>query len=111
MSHKPRRRLLWKGQSTLRELRELVWTQVDFELELPPDYHFALFRHLYPHAANGPEPIDVSGGAELIDKVAEIGGLNELAELAVLVDRSHAQVQILSPGPAILIGFPADQPS
>lgn len=107
MSDKPEVRLMWEGRSTLTALRALVQAQTDFELELPPDYHFALFRHIYPHAAAGePEQIDVSGGAELLDKVVEIQGLNELAELAATVAAAGGRVHIRSPGPGILVRFP-----
>lgn len=107
MFEKPETRLLWDGKSTLLALRELVQARLNFELQLPPDYHFALFRHLYPHAAtDAPGRIDISGGAELIGRIADIRGLNELAELASLVAASHAQVRVLSPGPGIQIHFP-----
>lgn len=108
MSEKPQTCLMWEGQSTLAALRKLVAARESFELQLPPDFHFALFRHLYPHAAAGdPEQIDVRGGTELLDRVVDIQGLRELAELITPVAAGHAQVHILSPGPAILVCFPA----
>lgn len=107
MRGSPEMRLMWEGDSTLATLRKFLRERTDFELELPPDYHFALFRHLYPHAAAGDsEVIDVSGGAELLDKVAEIQGLNELTELAAPVAAAGGRVHIRSPGPGILVRFP-----
>lgn len=107
MRGSPEMRLMWEGGSTLTTLRKLLRERTDFELELPPDYHFALFRHLYPHAAAGePELIDVSGGVELLEKVAEIQGLNEVAELAAPIAAAGGRVHILSPGPGILVRFP-----
>lgn len=106
MSEKTEVRLLWEGRTTLHALRGLMQARVNFELQLPPDYHFALFRHLFPHAAPGEtETIDVSGAADLLDKVAEIQGLHELAELRAALAASQAQVRILSPGPGILVYF------
>jgi hypothetical protein len=106
MSEKPEVRLIWEGPTTLHALQALVQARVNFELQLPPDYHFALFRHLFPHAAPGEtETIDVSGTADLLDKVAEIQGLQELAELKAPVAASQAQLRILSPGPGILVYF------
>lgn len=108
MSEKPEVRLIWEGLTTLHALQRLVQARMNFELQLPPDYHFALFRHLFPHAAPGEtETIDVSGTADLLDKVAEIQGLHELAELTAPVAASRARVRILSPGPGVLVSFAA----
>lgn len=106
MPDKPEASLAWEGQSTLPALRKLAEARVDFELQLPPDYHFALFRHLFPDAPEDePEQIDVTGTAELLDKVAEIQGLQELAELADLAGAAQARVRIQSPGPGIRVSF------
>lgn len=107
MSERLETRLMWEGLGTLAELHTLVRRGEGFELQLPPDFHFALFRHLYPHAAAAdPEQIDVSGGAELVDKVAEIQGLRELAELSAPLAARRARIHILSPGPCLLVRFP-----
>jgi hypothetical protein len=101
-------RLGWEGKTTLPKLHELVRTRVDFELQLPPDYHFALSRHLLPQAPlDESEQIDLTGTAELLNKVAEIRGLQELAELAGPVAAAEGRVQIQSPAPGILVSFPA----
>lgn len=99
---------MWEGDSTLAALRKLVAARESFELQLPPDFHFALFRNLYPHAAAGdPEQIDVNGNAELLERIVEIQGLRELAELIPAIASGRAQIHIQSPGPAILVYFPA----
>lgn len=106
MTEKPDVQLIWEGQPTLRALFELVQARVNFELQLPADFHFALFRHLFPNAASGePEQVDVSGAAELFDTVAEIQGLQELAALVAPVAAAQARVRIQSPGPGILVCF------
>ena len=107
MTDKPEVRLLWEGKTTLKAAYELVQARTNFELQLPPDYHFTLFRHLYPDAAGGgPERIDISGTADLLNRVAEIQGLQELAKLAAPIAAANAHVHILSPGPGILVCFP-----
>jgi hypothetical protein len=109
MSEKPKLRLLWEGKATLRTLHELVRAHVNFELQLPPDYHFSLSRHLCPHAAPAEsEQIDLSGAAELLNKVAEIRGLHDLGELAAPLAAAKAQVHIQSPAPGILVTFPTE---
>lgn len=107
MNDKPEERLIWEGQTTLMALLSLVQARISLELQLAPDYHFALFRHLYPQAATAEaKQIDVSGGAELLAKVAEIQGLNELAELVAPIAAAGGRVHIQSPGPGILVYFP-----
>jgi hypothetical protein len=107
MTEKADTRLLWEGQSTLGKLRELVQARNNFELQLPQDYHFALFLHLYPDAPpGGPDLVDVSGTAELFKKVAEIRGLEQLADLVEPVTAAQAKVHIQSPAPGILVRFP-----
>ena len=99
-------RLMWEGRTTLDALLGLAEARVDFEVQLPPDYHFTLYRHLFPHAApSEAETIDLSGAADLLDKIAEIPGLQELAELTTPLAANQARVRILSPGPGILVHF------
>ena len=107
MTEKPEVRLIWEGPSSLANVLELVAARVNFELQLPPDYHFTLFRHLYPQAApDAPEQIDLNGTAELFNRVAAIPGLQELAVLAAPITARQARVRIQSPGPGILVCFP-----
>jgi len=107
MTEKAATRLIWEGRSTLGKLRELVQARMNFELQLPQDYHFTLFRHLYPDAPPGePDFVDVRGTAELLKKVAEIRGLEQLADLVELVTAAQAKLHIQSPAPGILVCFP-----
>jgi len=101
-------RLMWEGKATLRKLHELVQTRAGFELQLAPDYHFVLSRHLMPDAPpTEAEEIDLSGTGELFNRVAEIRGLEELAELAGPVSAAGGRVHIQSPAPGIRVSFPA----
>jgi hypothetical protein len=107
MVEKPKVHLTWQGKTTLLKLHELVQARENFELQLPPDYHFALSQHLLPHAAPAEsEQIDMTGTAELLNKVAEIRGLHDLAELARPAMAAKARVYIRSPAPGILVTFP-----
>lgn len=107
MSESPQTPLLWEGESTLAELHELIRRRGRFELQLPADFHFAIVRHLYPHAAAAdPSLVDESGGPELLQRIAEIRGLNELAILVAPLAAAGAQLRVLSPAPAIAVQFP-----
>lgn len=112
MNDKPEERLIWEGQTTLTALRGLVEARINFELQLAPDYHYALFRHLYPDATAGePEWIDMHGGAELLERIAEIHGLNELAELAAPIAAAGGSIHIQSPSPGISVSFTTEPAS
>lgn len=71
-------------------------------LNLAANYHHAIFRHLHPAAPAGQfEVLDEQGGAELLAKLAEIEGLQALAELRDAVAESKGSVRIT--GPAMVI--------
>jgi len=107
MAEKLNERLMWEGKATLEKLHKLVQARTNFELQLAPDYHFVLSRHLMPDAPPAEaEEIDLSGTGELFNTVAEIRGLQELAELAGPLSAAGAQVHIQSPAPGILVTFP-----
>lgn len=104
---KPDVRLIWQGHATLETLRELIGARVDFELQLPPEYHFSLCRHLHPDAAPGaPDRIDDHGDSDLWQKAASTTGLQPLTDLAPALAAVHAAVHIQSPSPGIVVSFP-----
>lgn len=99
-------RLIWEGSETMHRAAELIQQKSDIELQLPQELHFALFTHLYPRKERTqPDEIDFSGGAEVLEKVAEMQGLEQIRELIDPVSRSGAAVQVVSPSPAIIIRF------
>ena len=96
--------LIWEGRETIKEAGDLIAQRIPLELQLPPDTHFALFTHLC-HGRNQPETIDLDGGPELLDQAAEVSALQALTELVPALRDAGASVHIISPSPAIQIGF------
>ncbi|MAT66425.1 MAG: hypothetical protein CMN57_12375 [Gammaproteobacteria bacterium] len=99
--------LVWEGKETIRETLQLIDQRTPLELQLPPDTHFALCSHLAP-ADSRPESLDLDGGHELVEQAAQVGVLAALAELIVPLREANAMVHIVSPSPAIQIGFPGN---
>jgi hypothetical protein len=100
--------LNWEGSGTVQSLASVLEQQGAVALSLAPDLHHSLFVHLYPGASPGePEQIDLSGDADLVARVAEISGLEALAELLPALRRAHAEVRVESPAPIIHIQIPA----
>ncbi|MHB8624124.1 MAG: hypothetical protein ACYC9J_12500 [Sulfuricaulis sp.] len=94
----------WDGEKTAAAARAAIGWRVNVELRLPANYHRALSTHLYPeYEQDWPQIIDISGGAELLSKIARIDGLNEFAELAQAALQARARVQIQSSSPKVAI--------
>ena len=100
-------RLNWRGAKTVRSVASFLERQGSVALSLAPDLHHSLFVHLHPQAAPGqPEEVDTQGGAELLSRIAEIAGLEELARLVPALQAANARVQVESPAPTIHIRIP-----
>lgn len=99
-------RLQWRGEETVTSVRDALARHADVELQLPAEFHHAVYTRLSPDApaAHG-QRLDRSGGAELLAQVAGIAGLSALATLEDAVYRAPARVRILSPVPTIQISF------
>jgi hypothetical protein len=81
------------------------------EIALPADYNHALFRALNPGAPPAiVENTDVSGGAELLEPIAAVHGLEALAPLARALRASHASLHVVSP-PKLVITVPPPENS
>jgi hypothetical protein len=94
--------LRWPGARTLKAARAAIRNGDPVEIELPLEVHYALFKHLHPQQAQGgSEDIDVSGGAELLEPIATVAGLEELKNLTAAVRRSHYQLHLTSPEPRL----------
>jgi len=101
-------RLNWRGAKTVRAVASFLERQGKVALGLAPDLHHSLFVHLYPQAEAGePEAVDIEGGAELLDRVAQIAGLEELAQLVPALQAADARIQVRSPAPVLEIEIPA----
>lgn len=99
-------RLQWRGDETVASMRDALVRHADVELQLPADFHHAVYTRLNPDAAAAHgQRLDMSGGAELLAQVADIAGLSALATLEDAVYRAPARVRVMSPAPTIRISF------
>lgn len=99
-------RLRWHGSDTAQEVIRCIEEKINVEIEFAANFHHTCYRRLYPNADSGePETIDLEGDAELIRKLATIGGLEDLECLADPISRAGARVIMKSPIPRIYIGF------
>jgi hypothetical protein len=97
----------WEGPKTVRVLASVLQGQGAVALVLAADLHHSLFVHLYPGAAPGdPELVDVTGDAGLVARIAEVSGLESLAELVPALEAARAEVQVESPAPVIHMLIP-----
>lgn len=98
--------LVWEGNETIAEAIRLIGQRTTLELQLPPDLHFALFSRLCTgQERNQPEAIEIEGGSELLEQIAQINALKALAGLVTPLREAGAGVRIISPSPAIQIDF------
>lgn len=107
MPREPSIKLTWRGRETVANLPDLLGQAEQVEVVLPQDYNHVLFRTLNPEApASGEEAFDVSGGPELLKRLAAIRGLEALDELGEALRGTQAGVRILSP-PVLIIHLAA----
>lgn len=99
-------RITWRGRESVSAVEAALrqWGRAD--ILLSPDYHHVLWRSLGEGRPGMPELLDVAGGAELLERIAAIGGLAEIALLAPFVAGAKAEVRVLSPRPVIHIMMP-----
>ena len=96
-------RLTWHGKETADKVAGLLDEVERIEILLAPEYHHVLFSRLYPNASRAQlEDLDVEGGPQLLSRIADIEGLEELAELEQAVSNAHANVKIKSPATIII---------
>jgi protein-L-isoaspartate(D-aspartate) O-methyltransferase len=96
-------RLNWEGDETIRAIAPVLSHPCHIELHLAANYHHAIYRHFNPAAPpGGLEVLDEQGGAELLDRLAEIEGLRALAQLKVAVAESHGLIHVTDPAVVII---------
>ena len=106
MLQEVRTRLMWRGGETVAEILRQLPGPAYVELQLAPDYHNALYTHLGGPDLTGEQELDTSDGLDLLARVAEIGGLTELAALLPALAECEVTVRVVSPGPKILLRLP-----
>lgn len=103
-------KLTWHGHETVESIPALLDQAEQIEVILPLNYNHALFQRLHPHAPPAElEDIDVSGGPELLEKIATINGLEEFHALVGTLTTARAAVRVASP-PKVVITLPAANP-
>lgn len=106
MQKGPQQRIRWSGDATLSQAVACLERGVEFQLDLPPSVHHALFARLVPDAPLGqPELIDVHGGSELVDSISTVAGLEALRDLVTPLADAHTHVTVVSPHPRIVVTY------
>jgi hypothetical protein len=94
--------LRWPGIDARKAALAAIGSGFPIEIELPLEVHYALFKHLQPERPHGgSEDIDASGGAELLETIATVAGLEELKDLEPAVRHARYQVRLISPDPRL----------
>jgi hypothetical protein len=108
MNEQPAIPILWRGRETVHEVLSRLRPATDIELQLAEEYHHALFRALHPEAPPGrPEELDSAGGADLLQPLERINGLEGMAALVAPLKRAGARVHITGRA-KIAIAVPPD---
>jgi hypothetical protein len=93
--------LQWPGLDCLKAARKALNAGAEVEIELPEGVHYALCREL-----QAAERLHASGGAEILERIAVIHGLEELAQLGSAVKHALYGVRITSPDPVVVLTPP-----
>ncbi|SOD41787.1 hypothetical protein SAMN06298226_2090 [Nitrosovibrio sp. Nv4] len=107
MEKDPLIKLTWRGHETIESIPALLDHARKLEITLPSNYNHSLFSALHrDEPAAQLEEIDVSGGPELLARVATVSGLEEFATLTRPLTAARATIQVESP-PKVIITLPA----
>ena len=94
--------LLWRGTDTVHAVQRAIDEDRLVEVTLPNNMHHVLFAHFHPQETGaGAKVLDVTGGPELLETIADIAGLKEWDEL-VEPARDHGYLVQLS-NPALIV--------
>lgn len=96
-------RIQWAGEESLAEADEILKRHREVIIVLARDYHHALCRRLHPQEPGAPEVLDIHGGIELLERIAGVGGLQDVGRLAQVIGGRPARVRLTSPAPTIRI--------
>jgi len=111
MKKEPVMSVQWNGRETVPMVNQVIAYSRQIEIQLAPEYNHALFRKLHPEAPlSEVESVDKSGDAQLLNRVSEINGLEDIALLVDMLRAEDAWVRIVSPS-RIIIGVPGDPPA
>lgn len=107
MEKEPLIKLTWRGGETVAAVTRLLDEAEQIEITLPSNYNHTLFSTFHPDAPpSALEDIDISAGPQLLEDIASIRGLEELAALVGPLRKANASVRLLSP-PMLVISLPS----
>ena len=99
--------LQWPGLHSLKAAREAIESGSEVEIELPVGTHYMLYRHFHPDDTGGAaEHMETEGSAEILNALAAIKGLEDLARLHAPVKRARYRVHLSSPEPMLRLAPP-----
>lgn len=91
-------KLIWRGAETVDAVRQAIDADRHVEITLPANFHHALYKHLHPREPGaGAETLNMSGGAELLEAMASLTGLEELAKLVRPLQRRRYRTHLGDP--------------
>ncbi|HET7061610.1 MAG TPA: hypothetical protein VFI43_05480 [Nitrosospira sp.] len=103
MDKHPLIKLTWRGRETVESVPALFERAEQIEINLPPGYNHSLFCLFHPHAPPSQlENIKISGGPQILERVASIKGLEEFKALTEPLTIAGVTVQVLSPPKIVL---------
>lgn len=96
--------LIWRGTETIHAARAALARQGTVAVQLPADFHHAVYARLHPACRPGDvEALDITGGPELLARISQIPGLDPLVQLERVAAEARARVRVLSPSPKVVI--------
>jgi hypothetical protein len=99
------KRLTWRGLSSIAEVTRKLEQRKPVVVSLPWSFHHALSVRLCDRAKlHG--ALDVSGGSELLARLADTAGLHDFARLREPLRLAGARVRVHSPPPQVHLFFP-----
>ncbi len=108
MRESPLYRVRWSGGASCEEVRDKLMRYRRAEIQLPPDYHHALYQRFHSSGRAAAELLQVSDGADLMHRIKEVKGLEDLASVEDLVRETGAHVELVSPVPLITLHIDAE---
>ncbi|MCK9532448.1 MAG: hypothetical protein M0R77_18200 [Gammaproteobacteria bacterium] len=103
MRENPLYRVRWSGVNCIGEVRDKLARYGRAEIQLPPDYHHALYRRFHDGGTATAQLLQVSDGADLMHRILGVKGLEDLARVEDLVRETGAHVELVSPVPLITL--------
>jgi len=103
MRENPLYRIRWSGRVSFDEVRETLMRYGHAEIQLPIDYHHALYRRFHDGGTATAQLLQVSDGADLMHRILGVKGLEDLAHVEDLVRETGAHVELVSPVPLITL--------